>query len=444
MTRIALVGAGSVEFTRNLLGDILSFPALRDSEIVLHDIDADRLRTAQRMAMWTAGALGATPTITGSLERRAALEDADFVINTIQVGGARATQVDFDVPKRHGLEYTINDTINVGGVLRGLRTIPVVLGIAADMADVCPAAMLLNYTNPMGMLVRSLDEAIGVPTVGLCHSVYWTVDRLAGYLGLAAAEVDALSGGVNHLAWILRLEHRGRDLYPQLERFVAEGHVPEDDLVRAELYRRFGYYPTESSEHHAEYNPWFIPKGGVEPYRIPIGEYLSRVAANLDEYAATKRRLDAGEPFEIERSGEYAAVIINSMVAREPARIVANVMNAGPAGGTTPTLIANLPADACVEVPALVDPLGVQPVAVGALPPQCAAYTRPAVETQELTVRAALDQDRDLIYHAVLTDPIVQARLTLDEAWRLTDELIEAEGEWLPAWLGGDAPDWPA
>jgi len=444
MTRIVLVGAGSVEFTRNLLGDILSFPALADADLVLHDIDPDRLATAERMAAWTAATLHATPSIGASLARRAALSGADFVINTIQVGGARATQVDFDVPARHGLRYTINDTVNVGGVMRGLRTIPVVLGIAQDMADVCPGALLLNYTNPMGMLVRAVEEVFGYgTTVGLCHSVYWTVHTLAGYLGVPAAEVDALSGGVNHLAWILRLEHRGRDLYPELERFVAEGRAPDDDLVRAELCRRYGYYPTESSEHHAEYNPWFIPKGGVEPFRIPIGEYLSRVAANLDEYAETKRRLDAGEPFEIERSGEYASVIVNAMVTGEPARIVANTMNhAGGFAGAS--LIANLAADACVEVPALVDGLGVHPTAIGALPPQCAAYTRPAVECQELTARAALDQNRELVYHAFLTDPMVQARLTLDEAWRLADDLIEAEREWLPAWLGGDAPGWPA
>jgi alpha-galactosidase len=443
MTRIVLVGAGSVEFTRNLLGDILSYSELREAELVMHDIDADRLRTAQRMATWTAGALGAAPAITGSLDRREALEGADFVINTIQVGGARATQLDFDIPGRYGLAYTINDTINVGGVLRGLRTIPVVLGIAADMADACPDAMLLNYTNPMGMLVRAVDEAIGTPVTGLCHSVYWTVHRLAEYLGIPVADVDALSAGVNHLAWILRLEHRGRDLYPDLAAFVEAGRVPEDDLVRADLFGRFGFYPTESSEHHAEYNPWYIPKGQVEPFHVPIGEYLSRVAHNLDDYAETKRRLDASEPFEIERSGEYAAVIIHAMTTSEPARIVANVMNhADPRGLSGGTLISNLAADACVEVPALVDGLGVQPVAVGMLPPQCAAYTRPAVDCQELTVRAALDEDRDLVYHAVLTDPQVQARLTLDEAWQMTDELITAEAEWLPGWLGGSGPDW--
>ena len=436
MPRIVLVGAGSVEFTRNLLGDFLSYPELRDAEIVLHDIDGDRLATAQRMAHWTAGALGATPRISGSLDRLEALAGADFVVNTIQVGGARATQVDFDMPARYGLRYTINDTINVGGVLRGLRTIPVVLAIASDMAEACPEALLLNYTNPMGMLVRAVDEAIGTPTVGLCHSVYWTVHRLAEYLGIPVAEVDALSAGVNHLAWILRLEHRGTDLYPALHSFVGSGLVPDDDLVRADLFRRFGFYPTESSEHHAEYNPWFIPKGQVESFNIPIGEYLSRVANNLGEYAETKRKLDAGEPFEIEMSGEYAAVIVQAMTGGAPARIVANVPNDGG------RLIPNLAAGACVEVPALVDGLGVHPVAVGPLPPQCAAYTRPAVDCQELTVEAALMEDRDLVYHAVLTDPQVQAALSLDDAWRMTDELIAAEAEWLPGWLGGDAPDW--
>jgi len=439
MTRIVLVGAGSVEFTRNLLGDILSYPALRNCELVLHDIDPDRLRTGQRMAAWTASALGATPTITASLDRREALVGADFVINTIQVGGARATQLDFDLPARYGLRYTINDTINIGGVLRGLRTIPVVLGIAADMADVCPSALFLNYTNPMGMLVRAANEAVGIPTVGLCHSVYWTIHTLAGYLGVPFGEVIAESAGVNHMAWVTRLEHRGTDLYPALAAFVASGGVPDDDLVRADLFRRFRLYPTESSEHHAEYNPWFIPKGDlVERFHIPIGEYLDRVAHNLEEYAATKRRLDAGEAFEIERSGEYAAVIVHSMVTGEPARIVANVPNDGG------RLITNLAADACVEVPALVDGLGVHPVVVDPLPPHCAAYTRPAVDAQELTVRAALDEERDLVYHAVLTDPQIQARLSLDQAWRLTDELIAAEAEWLPGWLGGTAKDWPA
>jgi len=424
-----------VEFTRNLLGDFLAYPELSGATIVLHDIDADRLDTARRMAGWTARAMGADPTIEAHLDRRAALRGADFVVNTIQVGGARATQLDFDIPSRYGLNYTINDTINVGGVMRGLRSIPVVLGIVRDMEEVCPRAWFLNYTNPMSMLVWAVGERSAVKTVGLCHSVYWTIHALAEYLDVPFDEVEALSAGVNHLAFVLRLERKGEDLLPALDRVVRAGRIPDHDLVRAELFRRLGYYPTESSEHHAEYNPWFIGKGdAVERFHIPIGEYLDRVAHNLDEYAETRRRLDAGEPFDIERSGEYAAVIVHSILTGEPARIVGNVMNRG-------ALISNLAADACVEVPCLVDGLGVHPIAVGALPPQLAAYIHPAVDAQGLTVRAALDRGRDAIYHAVMQDPQVQARLDLEETWRLTDELIDAEREWMPGWLGGLAAD---
>jgi alpha-galactosidase len=435
MTRIVMVGAGSVEFTRNLLGDFLSYPELRDATIVLHDIDPDRLETAGRMARWTAGALGANPAIQAHLDRRAALRGADFVVNTVQVGGARATQIDFDVPARYGLRYTINDTINVGGVFRGLRSIPVVLGIARDMEELCPDAWFLNYTNPLSMLVWAISEQSRVKTVGLCHSVYWTVHDLAEYIGVPFAEVQALSAGVNHLAFILRLERNGEDLYPTLDRAVREGRIPVTDLVRAELYRRLGYYPTESSEHHAEYSPWFIPKGdAVARYHIPIGEYLQRVAHNLEEYAETQRKLDAAEPFEIELSGEYAAVIVHSLVTGQPARIVGNVMNRG-------ALIPNLSGEACVEVPCLVDGLGVHPTGPWPLPLQCAAYIRPAVDAQALTVRAALEHDREAIYHAVMQDPQAQARLSLDDVWRMTDELIAAEQEWMPRWLSGPAPD---
>jgi alpha-galactosidase len=434
MTRIVLVGAGSVEFTRNLLGDILAYPALGDATIVLHDIDADRLATAEQMARWTAGALGASPRIEGHLDRRAALAGADFVIDTIQVGGAAATQVDFEIPRGFGLEYTINDTINVGGVMRGLRSIPVILGIVRDMEELCPDAWFLNYTNPMSMIIWAVTAQSAVKTVGLCHSVYWTVHAIAEYIGVPVAEIEHESAGVNHLAFLLRLERRGEDLYPQLDAAVREGRIPDDDLVRAELFKRLGYYPTESSEHHAEYNPWFIPKGQVERFNIPIGEYLTRVARNLDEFADTKRKLAAGEPFEIEQSGEYAAVIINSVVTGELSRIVGNVPNRG-------VLIPNLAADACVEVPCLVDAFGPRPVAPGPLPPQLAAYIHPAIDAQGLTVRAVIEHDRDAIYHAVMQDPLVQARLTLDQTWQMTDELISAEAAWLPAWLGGSAPE---
>ena len=312
MTRIVLVGAGSVEFTRNLLGDILSYPELQDAEIVLHDIDADRLTTAERMAAWTAGALGAAPAISGSLDRREALAGADFVINTIQVGGARATQIDFDIPGRYGLAlHDQRHDQRRRGAPRPAddpgrpRDCPRTWRTSARTR--CSSTTRTRWGCSSGRSTRRSGRrspASATPSTG--RSTAWPE-----YLGIPPAEVDALSAGVNHLAWILRLEHRGRDLYPDLHAFVEAGRVPDDDLVRADLFRRFGFYPTESSEHHAEYNPWFIPKGQVEPFHVPIGEYLSRVANNLDEYDDTKRRLDAGEPFEIERSGEYAAVIIH-------------------------------------------------------------------------------------------------------------------------------------
>lgn len=437
MPRIVLVGAGSVEFTRNLLGDILTSPALRSSEIVLHDIDPERLATGERMARWTAAALGAEPGISAHLDRRTALRDADFVINTIQVGGARATKLDFEVPARFGLHYTIADTIGVGGVFRSLRTIPVVLGIVRDIADVCPDAWFLNYTNPMATVVRSVAESTPIRTVGLCHSVFWSIDTIAGYLGIPREEIEADSAGVNHLAFILRLEHRGRDLYPDLRAFAATDGVPAGDRVRAEILRRLGYYPTEASEQAAEYSPWFIGKRDAtgateERFHVAIGEYLRRVARNLDEYADTRRRLDAGEPFEIERSGEYAATIAEAVTAGSSARIVGNVINR--AG-----LIPNLDLAACVEVPCTVDAGGVRPIPAGPLPAQLAAYIRGAVDMQALTIQAALHHDRDAIDHAVMTDPIVQSHLTLDDTWRLTEAMIEAEAEWLPGWLGGSA-----
>ena len=435
MTKVVLIGAGSAEFTRKLLADLFSYPALRSLRLALHDIDAERLETAVRLARHLADATGARPSIHGHLDRRAALDGADFVINTVQIGGARATRLDFNVPARYGLRYTINDTINIGGVFRGLRTIPVVTAIARDMERACPDALLLNYTNPMSILVWAISARSAVRTIGLCHSVYWTVRRLAEYLELPFKELEAVSGGINHLAFILRLERRGADLYPAVHRFVRHGELRDDDLVRAELCRRLGYYPTESSEHHAEYSAWFIPKPRmVERFRIPLGEYLRRVDANLRKHDDARRRLDAGEPFPLARSGEYAAQIIHAVVSGTSERVVGNVMNHA-------ALIPNLPAEACVEVPCAVDGSGPAPTAIGPLPAQCAAYIHPAVDAQALTIRAAQERDRDAVYHAVMQDPLIQARLTLDQTWELTDELIRAESEWLPDWLDGRVSD---
>jgi len=429
MPKIVIVGAGSVVFTKNLLGDILAYPELKEATIALHDIDPDRLKTAEAMARWTAEKLGACPSIEASLDRTQLLPGADFVINTVQVGGYEATKVDFDIPARYGIQYTIADTVGVGGVMRALRTIPVLLEIGRQMADLCPDAYLFNYTNPMSILVWAINRAVGVKTVGLCHSVYWTIYRLAGQLGVPMDEVTYLSAGINHIAWILRLERRGEDLYPRLRALVEAGRWPENDLVRAELFLRLGYYPTESSEHHAEYSPYFLPhRELIEQYNIPLREYVRRCEVNLGEYDETRRKLAANEDFSIEPSSEYAAEIIHGMVTGEPVAIVGNVMNEG-------RLIPNLQPESCVEVPCLVNGLGVQPTIVGDLPTQCAAYIHPLIDLQALTVEAALNQDRSAVYHAMMLDPVISGQLTLDEIWRLADELISAEQQWLPRWL---------
>ncbi|HLJ66219.1 MAG TPA: alpha-glucosidase/alpha-galactosidase [Chloroflexota bacterium] len=429
MTKIVIVGAGSVVFTRNLLADFFAYPELRGGTVGLHDVDADRLRTAQRIAEWTAAHFGASPEIQASLDRRDVLPDADFVVNAIQVGGIAATRVDFDVPARYGIQYTIADTVGAGGVMRGLRTIPVVLEIARQMEELCPAAWLLNYTNPMSMLVWAASRATGIRTLGLCHSVYWTIHRLAGWLSVPFAEVRAETAGINHIAWVLTLRHGGQDLYPRLRSLVERGDIPPGDRVRAELFRRLGYFPTESSEHHAEYSPFFLAHPElVETLRIPLREYVRRCESNLAEYDETKRRLDRGEELAVEPTSEYAAEIIHCLLTGERTEIVGNVMNQG-------RLIPNLQAESCVEVPCLVNGTGVHPVMAGALPTQCAALIHPLIDQQALTVQAALEEDRQAVYHAMMLDPVLAGRLTLDEIWSMADELIEAEGQWLPPWL---------
>jgi len=259
MTKIVIIGAGSVVFTKNLLGDILAYPDLKGATIGLHDIDPDRLRTAEMTARQTAQQLGAEPRIEANLDRRRLLPGADFVINTVQVGGYEATKVDFDVPARYGIQYTIADTVGVGGVMRGLRTIPVMLEISQQMEELCPEAWLFNYANPMSILVWATSKASSIKTVGLCHSVYWTIHDLAEWLEVPMQEITYLSAGINHIAWLLRLERHGENLYPRLRQLITAGQVPSDDQVRAELFMRVGYYPTESSEHHAEYSPYFLP-----------------------------------------------------------------------------------------------------------------------------------------------------------------------------------------
>ncbi len=434
MTRITLIGAGSVEFTRILLADLIAFPELAEATVVLHDIDPERLATAEQIAAATNRATGAQLRIEAHLDRRAALEGADFVINEIQVGGFDATLRDFEIPKRYGLRQTIGDTLGVGGVFRGLRTIPVLLAIADDMAQVCPDAPLLNYTNPMAMLCWSL-WASGRRTrvVGLCHSVQNTHEQLAEIVGVPTDEIEYLTAGVNHQAFVLRFERDGESLYPLLDESIARDPEGLARRVRIELYRRFGHFPTESSEHSAEYVPWFMRHDDqLERYRIPVDEYLSRSRDNLEEYAEIKRKLAAGEPLAVLNEGELAPRYIHSMATGQERIEYGNVRNDG--------LIDNLPDGCCVEVPCRVDSSGVHPIPVGALPPQCAALNYTFINVAELTVRAALEGRRDHVYQAVMLDPNAGATLTIGEIHDMVDELIDAHGELMPPGIRAAAP----
>ncbi|WP_238018047.1 alpha-glucosidase/alpha-galactosidase [Dactylosporangium sp. AC04546] len=426
MTVITFLGAGSVVFTRELLADLLSFDELRGVTLALHDIDPERLETAEAIARRTAGQLGAAPKITVSLDRRAALDGAAYVINAIQVGMHAATVRDFEIPARYGLRQTIGDTVGVGGIFRALRTFPVLAGIAADMRAVCPDAWLLNYTNPMAMNIAYLAAiAPDLNAVGLCHSVFWTVHDLCELVGVPLDEVDYRAAGVNHQAWLLRWEHRGESLYPRLDAAIdADPQLRR--RVRMDMYRRLGYFPTETSEHSSEYVPWYLHHDSeIERLRIPVGDYVRISEGNLAEYAATRAAVLAGEPLDLHRDAtEYAPQVIHSMETGTLRRIHANVANRG--------LITNLPAGFAVEVPCVVDRLGVRPEAVGDLPPQCAAVNRGFVSVGELTVRAALDGDPRLVRQAAMVDPNTAATLTVEQIWDLCDELTAAHGPLLP------------
>ncbi|GAA2650177.1 alpha-glucosidase/alpha-galactosidase [Nonomuraea recticatena] len=425
MARIVFVGAGSVEFTKNVLSDILTFPELGESSLVLHDIDPERLATAEAMANWMVTELGLGAKVEAHLDRRAAVDGADYVINEIAVGGHAATRVDFEIPRRYGLRQTIADTLGIGGIFRALRTIPVMVGLGHDLAELAPQALLLNYTNPMAMIPRAVYQ--GTPfknVVGLCHSVRDTQARLASLVGMPEEEVSFVTAGANHQAFVLKFEHKGQNLYPALDEVIARD--PElRRTVRVEMYRRFGHFPTESSEHGSEYLPWFLHHDDqVEHFRIPVEIYLRWSEENLDTYEETRRRLAAGEGVEIEPAMELASEVIHSIETGTSRVVHGNVRNDG--------LIANLPGDACVEVPCLVDRSGMHPTRIGELPPQLAALNRTFLNVGELTVRAALEGRRDHVYHAAMLDPNASATLTLQQIHDLVDEMIEAHGELLP------------
>jgi alpha-galactosidase len=429
MPKIAFIGAGSTVFAQNLMGDILSYPELAASTLALHDIDAARLHTSEVVAHKVAEALGAQPTIEATTDRRHALAGADYVISMFQVAGYKpGTVTDFEIPKKYGLRQTIADTLGIGGIMRGLRTIPVFLDICRDMEQLCPDALLLQYVNPMAINCWAINRATRIKTVGLCHSVQGTAQQLATDIGVPYGDINYLSAGINHMAFYLTFERDGQDLYPLIHKVAAEGRIPAWNRVRYEMLARLGYFVTESSEHFSEYVPWFIKRDRpdlIEQFNIPLDEYITRCEHQLAGWEALRDYLeDPDATIAVERSMEYGSQIIHSMETGTPNVIYGNVANHG--------LIDNLPAGCCVEVPCLVDKNGVQPTRVGALPPHLAALMQTNVNVQALTVEAALTGKREHIYHAAMLDPHTAAELSLDQIWALVDDLIAAHDEWLP------------
>jgi len=435
MSKICLVGAGSTVFAQNILGDVLSSQTGSDYVISLFDIDPERLKTSEIVARRICEALKLDKVrVEATLDRRVALQGSDFVILMMQVGGYRpATVTDFDVPKKYGLRQTIADTLGIGGIFRGLRTIPVLEAICRDMQDVCPSALLMQYVNPMAINCWAIKEmAPEIKTVGLCHSVQHTAGHLAECLGENIADINYVSAGINHIAFFLKYEKchsdgRREDLYPRLKALAADGRVPPDDRVRFDVLKRLGHFVTESSEHFSEYTSWYIKEGRsdlIQELNIPLDEYIRRCEVQITEWHALRRDLEGDKPIEVCRSNEYAAGIIHAAVTGQPALIYGNVPNNG--------LIKNLPDECIVEVPCHVDRNGIQPMRIGRIPSQLAAVMTLSTSVQGLTVEAALTNKRDRIYQAALLDPHTSAQLSPDQIWSLVDDLIEAHGNLLP------------
>ena len=462
MARIVFIGAGSTVFAKNLMGDILSFPELADSNLVLMDIDDERLATSEQVAHYINTTLGTNATIEATTDRRKALADADYVICMIQVGGYEpSTVIDFEVPKKYGLRQTIGDTLGIGGIMRGLRTIPVLLDITHDMEELCPDALFLNYVNPMAINQWALSRGTPIKTVGLCHSVPHTAHELSEDIDVPFEDLNYLVAGINHMAFFLKFEDRnsGENLFPKLQAVVDGGRVPDWNQVRYDMFQRLGYFVTESSEHFSEYVPWYIKDSRpdlLEEFNIPLDEYIARCQAQIKGWEMANQARANGRNFtessirealhginlmqrsldhtiqdilnfdKIQPSVEFGSLIIHSMETGTSRTIYGNVPNNN--------IISNLPSDCIVEVPCLVDANGIQPTVVGELPAQLAALIQTNINVQSLTVEAALTGKREHIYHAAMLDPHTSAELSLDQIWSMVDELINAHGEMLPSY----------
>ena len=427
--KITIMGAGSTVFTKNVLGDVMCTECLKECEIALYDIDGARLNESKLIVDKLNEKYNENrakiDTYLGVENRRDALRNADFVINTIQVGlYDPCTIIDFEIPKKYGLRQTIADTLGIGGIFRGLRTIHVLKDFAADIEEVCPDAWFLNYTNPMAILAGYMQRYTGVKTVGLCHSVQVVNKRCMEHLGMAYSRFGhSLVAGINHQAWLLEIYDKdGNDLYPEIrERAKTVNDTPHGDMVRMDFINQLGYYVTESSEHSAEYTPYYIKDKYpelIEKFQIPLDEYPRRCVKQIENWNRRRDSLLAGEDLEHKRSGEYASYIMEAMVTNKPYKIGGNVINNG--------LIDNLPSNACVEVPCLVDGSGISPTHVGALPEVLAALNRTNINVQLLTIEAAVTQKKEAIYHAAMLDPHTSSELYIDDIKKMCDELYEA------------------
>ncbi|AQS55401.1 MAG: alpha-glucosidase/alpha-galactosidase [Novibacillus thermophilus] len=430
MSKITFLGAGSTVFAKNLLGDCMTVPALQGFEFALYDIDQKRLRDSDMMLNHLKERLNSTVKIVPYTNRKEALRNAKYVINAIQVGGYHpCTITDFEIPKKYGLRQTIADTIGIGGVFRSLRTIPVMLDFARDMQEVCPDAWFLNYTNPMAVLTGTMIKYGGIQTVGLCHSVQVCADQLLRSLDMPTDNIQWKIAGINHMAWLLEIKRNGEDLYPEIKkRALIKQQTKHDDMVRFELMLRFGYYVTESSEHNAEYYPYFIKRQYpelIDKFNIPLDEYPRRCEKQIKDWKKMREHLVHNRDLTHERTHEYGSYIIEAMETNKTFKFGGNVLNTG-------GLISNLPRKACVEVPCLVDASGVAPTYVGDLPEQLAALNRTHINPQLLTIEAAMTRKKEYIYQAAMLDPHTSAELSIDDIVSLCDDLIEAHGDWLP------------
>lgn len=439
MTKLAFIGAGSTIFMKNIVGDMLHFDALKDAHIALMDIDPKRLAESATVAEKMIAAMGTGARVSTHLAQREALEGADFVVTAFQIGGYDpCTITDFDLPKRYGLEQTIADTLGIGGIMRGLRTVPHLWSVAKDMRAVCPDALLMQYVNPMAINTWAIAEAFpDIKQVGLCHSVQNTVEELSHDLGINKADVTYRVAGVNHVAFFLEVADGAGSLYPRLRDGYRAGRLPKPPLlmprcpnkVRYEVMDHLGYFCTESSEHLAEYVPWFIKEGRpdlIEDFGIPLDEYPKRCIEQQADWAEQAKRLEAEASIDVAKSHEFAAEIMNAMVTNTPYTIYGNLPNTGQ--------MPQLPTGAAVETACLVDRNGIQPTVVSDVPPQLIALMRSQINVQELVVRALVDQSPEHIYHAAMMDPHTAAELDLRQIRSLVDDLRMAHGEWLPAW----------